>query len=112
MTASKGGRPASSTVQSGAIGDVHPDELEVLLPEQGLEPVLLEARVVGVVQVVDTDHAVPLGEEKLGDLARYEAGRPGQEHVHRWTSRLSGGRPLYIGLARGYAQALGGSFGL
>ena len=65
-----------------AVGDVQLDEAKARLRRQPGEPVMLEAWVVVVVQVVEADDAVAAREQDLRDVHADEAGRTGDENLH------------------------------
>ena len=65
-----------------AVGHVHLHEAEVRVRRQARQPILLESRVVVVVEVVQAHDLVPARQQELRDVHADEAGRAGDEDFH------------------------------
>ena len=64
---------------SGAVRQIHRNKLEPLVGRQLIDPCLLQARVVVVVQVIEPDHFVAAFEQQFADEHADESGRAGDE---------------------------------
>ena len=73
---------AEKVLQRGVVGEVRQGEGEAGKPFKLREAVLLELDRVIVVEVVDADDGVPLGDQPFGKVESDESGCAGNENVH------------------------------
>src|SRR5690606_34622011 len=96
------GRALEAGGAHGLVEEVPAHQREAGLLEQGRGVLLLEARVVEVVEVVDPDDLVAAGEQGGADVRSDEAGRAGDEvssHVRSQRRRGPGQSRLAFGTA-------------
>ena len=74
------------------VGHVHLDERERRMRRQARQPVVLERRIVVIVQIVQADHLIPPREQDLADMHADEAGGAGNEYFHEISRSLLWGR--------------------
>ena len=60
-------------------------ERKARLALQLRQPPLFQPHVVGIVQIINADDSVPIGQQKLGDFGGNEAGNAGHKEVHNST---------------------------
>ena len=72
---------------AGTVGHVELDEIKAGLGRQTRQPVMLERRVVIVVQIIQADHLIAACQQQLADMHADEAGRAGDEYFHAISCR-------------------------
>ena len=80
------------SLHAGAVGQVELVETETRTPAEFGQPGLLQADVVVVVEVVESDHLIPPPQQQLGGVETNESGRAGDEDFHNLILTVS--RPL------------------
>jgi hypothetical protein len=69
-------------LHAGTIRQVQPVEAESWVPLQSGQTSLLEADVVVVVEIIESDHLITPTEQQLGGVETNESGRAGHEDFH------------------------------